>query len=471
MSDYYQSKDFQELLQRYEVAIANGDSVYLEPDELTDLAEYYYMCGRYEASEDACDYALRLFPDATEPAIFKARFALIARADIDEAYRHLASAPDKTILEYYYMSAELLLYQGKPEEAMDYLKEVYASLGDEEDIADFSIDIATLFIDYHFHEQAQYWLSQSSEVDAADYREVQARIALAQGRFEEGEQILNELIDENPYDIQYWNNLALGRFSAGKLPEAIDAANFALAINPDDVEAVNTKAHVLFAQGKYEEASVWFGHSAEIHPSEENCFYRGMALANIDRLEEGIACFRKGLDVPVERSRYRFRIYQELATALARHGDYAEADECARQAESLAASVEERCECELIRAYTLLEAGKLKEANKHFNEALAASGHAPQMYLRMITSLCDSGYLELAYTMFKWFFLTVEDSWTEGYAYMAQCCYDLGYQDEYLEYLQIASQKNPEETRFVFGSQFPDEVPVANYAEYARQHR
>ena len=44
--NYYQSKEFEELLNKYEVAMQHGDSVYFEPDELTDIAEYYHVHGQ-----------------------------------------------------------------------------------------------------------------------------------------------------------------------------------------------------------------------------------------------------------------------------------------------------------------------------------------------------------------------------------------------------------------------------------------
>ena len=48
---YYQSRHFLRLLHRYEKAISEGQTPYMEADELTDIAEYY-MTGKQDAKAD-----------------------------------------------------------------------------------------------------------------------------------------------------------------------------------------------------------------------------------------------------------------------------------------------------------------------------------------------------------------------------------------------------------------------------------
>ena len=38
---YFESEEFRTILQKYEEAVAQGQSPYLEPEELSDLAEFY----------------------------------------------------------------------------------------------------------------------------------------------------------------------------------------------------------------------------------------------------------------------------------------------------------------------------------------------------------------------------------------------------------------------------------------------
>lgn len=465
--NYYQSKEFEELLTKYEVATHNGDSVYLEPDELTDIAEFYYNHGRNKDAEKACDYALKLFPGSTAPAIFMARMALVNTGDVEKAKDYLQTASDKSDLEYYYMEAELLVYQGKAEEAMQYLENVYATLSDDDDLADFPIDAANLLADYQLYDQALFWLSRSDETDASDYRELKARIAMAQGNFEEGETILNQLIDEDPFDGQYWNHLASGKFMSGKIAEAIDATDFSIAINPNDLEAINTKAHALFALGRYEDAYQWFKRYTDISPNDENTFlYEGMALVNMEHIDEAIDCFKKGEALLFTNVETRFHLYQEFAFALARAERFTEAKDYIERASNYVQNNIQQSENEVLYGHILLESGKLEEAQKHFVEAVNVSGQSPHIYLRIAISVYDCGYLQLAYKLLRMLLDNVENDWSDGYSYMALCCHDLELNEQYLEYLKLACQKNPDEARLVLSEIFPDNIPPAEYYEY-----
>jgi len=292
--NYYQSKEFEELLNKYEVAMQHGDSVYFEPDELTDIAEYYHVHGQTAKGRAVCDYALSIFPGATAPTVFKARAAMVIDDKPEEARRILATANDKTDLEYYYMEAELLLFENKPDEAEAYLEKTYQQIDDDDERADFVLDVATLFADYTLFDQAQQWLSRSDETDEPDYRELKARIAVAKGNIDEAENILNSLIDENPYDGSYWNHLASAQLNGGRTRDAINAIDFSIAINPEDQEAIYTKAHALLALNKFEDAAKQFKHYCALSPSDPNgWYYLGMTQLNLEGFEDALDSFRK----------------------------------------------------------------------------------------------------------------------------------------------------------------------------------
>ena len=83
--------------------------------------------------------------------------------------------------------------------------------------------------------------------------------------------------------------------------------------------------------------------------------------------------------------------------------------------------------------------------------------------MRVCIAIFDSGDMGLAYQMFKSLFTTVPD-WNKGYAYMATCCFYLKRIDEFLEYLKLAVEHTPEETKTLLGHLFPvDMEPIAYY--------
>ena len=44
--EYFASDEFQELLNSYETSEASGDTMFLDADDLVDIADYYNMQGR-----------------------------------------------------------------------------------------------------------------------------------------------------------------------------------------------------------------------------------------------------------------------------------------------------------------------------------------------------------------------------------------------------------------------------------------
>ena len=195
---FYESPEFKEKFQLYENAQATGTSVYLEPDDLTDIAEYYHILGNIDACKKTVDYAIKLFPGATMPLVFRSRVALLMERDAALADKYAEMIDDKSDLEYFYLKAEIMIVDDRVEEAETFLRDAYEELEDEEDKADFVMDIATLYADYELMENAKQWLSLSEEKDSTDYKELQGRIAIGLGNYEESNRIYNELIDRNP---------------------------------------------------------------------------------------------------------------------------------------------------------------------------------------------------------------------------------------------------------------------------------
>ena len=468
--NYYQTKEFEQLLDKYEVAMQHGDSVYFEPDDLTDIAEFYHLHGQTQKARAACDYALNIFPGATAPTVFKARAAMVIDDNPAEARRILATANDKTDLEYYYMEAELLLYENKSDEASAYLQDIFQQLDDEDDRADFVLDVATLYADYQRFEEAQHWLSLSDESDEPDYRELRARIAVSKGDIDEAETILNDLIDEDPYDGRYWNHLASAHLNGGRMHDAIDATDFSIAINPNDQEAIYTKAYALFVLNKYEEAIDNFNHYCALGPSDPNgWYYLGMSYLNIERFDEALESFRKARQLSNINDDILFQIYQEQAFILAHQGQLEEAEQNIAEALKLATTGQQQQELAVLHGHVLLVCGHLLKAHQYFLKAIVDSNQSPHAYLRIAISVYDCGYMRLAYKLFKLLFSQTGEEWADGYAYMALCCYDLALHGEYMHYLEKACTLNPNEAALVLFELFPDNMPVDDYVEYARQ--
>ena len=52
------------------------------------------------------------------------------------------------------------------------------------------------------------------------------------------------------------------------------------------------------------------------------------------------------------------------------------------------------------------------------------------------------------------------------YAYMALFCYDMGRYEEFMKYLQMAVEQDPNEAKAVLSCLFPEGTPISDYVTY-----
>lgn len=256
------------MLRKFEAARSKGSFPFMDADDLTDIAEYYFYHGRTQESLETIDKTIDMFPGSLHPLAFRARYAILVNGNAQEAFAYAHQISDKEDLDYFYTIAEILIADGKVQEADKYLEEKEAEV-DEDDLEDYYLDVATLFADYSCIKQTKYWLAKSSDTDSLDYKELQGRIAMEQGDFRRSEHIFNHLIDEDPYANGYWNQLASLQFAQHHLQASIESSDFSLAIDPDDFDAVLNKANGLVQLGNYDEALKYYQRFKTLQPLNE----------------------------------------------------------------------------------------------------------------------------------------------------------------------------------------------------------
>ena len=117
---YFEKPEFKAILARYEAMEASGEKSYFDPEQLTDIAEYYATRNREKDAELVIDYALAMHPGSTDPLIFRARTYML-KGDIDTARLIAESIPDQkdreVIFLFYYKDmkiAEIAQLLGTP---------------------------------------------------------------------------------------------------------------------------------------------------------------------------------------------------------------------------------------------------------------------------------------------------------------------------------------------------------------------
>lgn len=468
MSDndkYFESDEFKDILGRYEAARQAGEKPYFDPEDLTDIAEYYYMLGNMTSAAEAVDQAIGMFPGAAEPLAFRARMALHVDNDQRLAQELIAQIDDETHPEYHYVQAEFLIFCKRYDEAEAYLNEQLELIDDEDEREDFIIDVAMLYADYDLYEKAAKWLRRSTDTDALDYKELRGRIAMHRGNYEESERIFNELIDTDPYSTPYWNHLASAQFMHNNIRDSIQSSEFSIAINPNDADAILNKANGLFSLGNFEEAKKFYERFSELCPQEESGeMFQGICELNMDRVEKGIEHLKKAESIAPEDSANLFEIYQELAFSLSRIG---KTDEALSYVERMLTAPDgARDEALVMKGHLLMEAKQWIEAQACYSQAIIDSGGSPHIFLRIAISIYDLGYYDHAYRLFRLLDKLSDDDRTEGFAYEALCCYSLGKKEEFREAVRKACERNPREAAIVLCDLFPEEVEPKDYYQY-----
>jgi len=460
---------FDDILKRYEAARKTGSSIYLEPDDLTDIAEYYHLHGKLDEALEAIDIAINMFPGATQPLAFRARVAILVNKDAQEAMQWADQIADKTDLDYYYIVAEIMIADQRIDEAVQYLKDKETEI-DEDDLEDFYLDVGTLFADYSYSDIVEEWLAKSHETQDSQYRELLGRVALAKGDFDVCLRIFNQLIDEDPYNTDYWNTLASAQFLQGNMAATIESCDYALAIDTTNADALINKANALSSLGNCEEAIKCYQSFHRLQPYNETA---DMCIASVlttqNRFQEALFHLRQAERLAPKDSPSKIEIIRQQCILNAQLGKHAEALADIRKMDGIPGH--NTAENNVLRGYLYLLNNQPVNANAWFTRAMEISGNDIRIKTLVAYSTYECGYTQFAHDLFREIMDNNlgKDS-PEGWAFLALCDVDLGLRQEFLSDLHQAVLQGPAKSRPLLVDIFPEGLPFENYEKYAKEH-
>ncbi len=462
--DYLDSNKFRKILEKYEESVKSGQPEFLDAEDLTDIAQYYSLVENWDKARETVDYAIRLHPGAVSSLVFKSRMTLLKDNNPEEAERIADLAEDKNDLDYYYIKAEILLAQHKTKEADDYLLDCLKNIGPD-DYEDFLFDVANMYEDYEQFDKTEEWLLRSkTKTDSIEYKELMACALLQSGNFEGSKAIFNELIDKNPYSAKYWKSLALAQQLNGEISDSISSIEYAIAIDPSDNDAVRSKADGLFKLDNYEEAINYYQRCANNCPLDESGeMMIGICYYNMQKSEEAILHLKKAEDIAEPESENLVQIYQELALSLNERKQYNEALSYIDKTDDLDC---DHIDMKVLKGHILLAERKLDDAMDIFREAFSDSKSSPEVLLQIGVSIFENKYIEKAYEIFGILFKICDLDWSVGYSHMAVCCKKLGKEAEFINFVRVASERNPLEAKEILGYLFPSGMDPGDYYQY-----
>ena len=463
--EYFNDEEFREMLNDYEQAVQSGQSVFMDADDLADIAEYYHTQGRYDDARLAMDRVIELHPDTVTALNYQIHDAL-DEDNYAAAEAYLSQIEDKESAEYIYCRAEIWMAQDMMEEADEYLRQCLKTLPKDE-YQDFVLDVVNLYEEYGGAEKGMEWMMRAYPEETEDFKELMGRTYFGIHAYDEAERIFNELIDKNPFQKRYWNALANTQYMKEDYGASVTSSEYAIALDPSDPESIMSKANALFRLDNYEEALKYYERYTEKEADDEFAMlHQGSCLINLHRYEEAVERLEKAEEISPKDSVYLTEIYQELAFA---YNELKKPETSFYYLDKTEMLDCDHVDMKIIRGHILLANGRVEEAEAVFKQAIKESGNSPLVFLRVTVSIYDNRYLEAAYRLFKKYFSLVDEDCNQGYAYMALCCHDIPLRDEYLKYLKEACRRNPAEAKTVLSYLFPDGMQPEDYYEYARK--
>ena len=291
---YFQDEEFRTSIAAYERMLTTGEPVELDAETLTDIAEFYAMQQR---DEDACrciEYALSFYPDSIDPQIFLARRQMFLGHQ-KEAWDIFYKIPDQDDREMIFLRAELEFREEKEELAFAQLMEYYRLL-DEEEAADFLYDSIMLLKDYDYLNKALEWAKILHE----EYPDDTAALSLlagiynAKGQYQKASRIIEEHIEEIPFDVEAWLQLAEAQLWMEHYKEALEAVDYALAICEDDANALLMRANILYDSGDSAQAHLYYTRFLSYYPQDMRATYMdAQSLVDTECYEQAILQLEK----------------------------------------------------------------------------------------------------------------------------------------------------------------------------------
>lgn len=232
-------KELHELAEQYETAMAEERSLYLDAEDIADLADWYGNRKKIEKAYELSEYGLKLHPN-NESLLIEYAYLCVNEGRVEKAEELIQHFPEGYSSAVKVIRAHLLLHEGN----LEACKQQLASIDDKKDLSSI-IEVAYMYMEMGYPEESFAWLEPNIEryPDDIAFLATLADYYTMQGMSEKAAPLYNKLIDKDPYSAPYWFGLAKCRFYEGKFGEAIEACDYTLISDEEYVEAYVMKGN------------------------------------------------------------------------------------------------------------------------------------------------------------------------------------------------------------------------------------
>ncbi len=263
---YFDSPEFRELLNRYEQANRLNTTPYLGVDELIDLFSYFISIDKPDEASNILSLTTRLHPGTPECTKMEIRL-LLYRGEAREAIQLFSTIGYTGDNDTKLLKAEILLALKEFKQARDIAIEILrdASNGNGGDNAYEALE---MLLDCGFAHEALY-ICENLLRAAPEHRsmlEVKAECLIEMQRINEAVEIYNRLLDDEPYNTFYWEQLGHIYYMVKRYGKALECFEYEITINDDIEYAKMMQAYCYYYLRDYKQAREIFKSVGSKYP-------------------------------------------------------------------------------------------------------------------------------------------------------------------------------------------------------------
>lgn len=463
---YFEDKEFKDALAEYESALTEGRIVYMDADDLTDIAEYYMVNDRESEALECIRLALDLHPDAIDPKVFVARQQLFHN-NLEKASEIARNIKEQDDREVQFLLAEIRIKEGLAQEASDNLQDYYKTVEDEPYY--FLYDTAYVFMDYGEWDIALQWAQQlKKEFPKFSHTNLLlSDIMVSCGQLVEAISLLSEILDKDPFNSEAWKLIAEAQSGMENYNQALESIEYLLAIDENHYQGQVIRANCLFHLNRMVEAHEQYSICLKKTPNDLSILYfDSVVLTNLERYFEAYNVLLEALKRSKPDSPERPHIYFQFSYLLSKLKRSEEAIITLKQSYA-ERKKEYDSDYYLLAGHILLESGREEDAEKCFQDALIKTNDIYGTRLTLAVEYAENEKYEKAVDILEELILPETDmpeKESRCLPYLAYCTYFIPQHPQYKNYLHKAATCNPGLTAFLFSPIYPN-TPIDEYGK------
>ena len=371
----------------------------------------------------------------------------------------------------YFQSEEFLDILGRYEQSVSTGRSPYMD-------SDELVDVADYYMSQGKHQEATEATRLALELhpDAQDPVTMMADILFETQQWRDSIKWLNRVLDNDPFDVQAWLNIADAQIQCDMFAEALDSAEYTLAIQPDNIHALLQKAYATSRQDRYQEASEIFAQYLTRQPNDELALYHAaFNLCFLERFQEANDMLTKAEELSQGLSPEHLNICLQRSYTEARIGHMQEALDALERSKEFQDPYT-KVDYNLLSGHIYLLFLHRDKALEYFTKALAnTEDHLHTMRTIAQVFMDCQDFITATGILMEIEEMAQRPEYEETSAEVikaicpaqAYCYYQTGHKAEFLHYLQMSVAMNPKDTQIFFRDIFPKEARPEDYLYYA----